>query len=111
MGPTVATVRAAITTPRRGFRLDPTMMLLAPATVFLVAVFVYPFAYGFLLSFQPHEGMWISNYTAFFSSERLWHTLPTTMKLAIPATLVNLGLALPLAYRLRVKSWYQKSVT
>jgi len=92
-------------------RLDPVYALLLPATSFMVAVFVYPFIHGLLLSFRPGEGGWLSNYARFFSAERLWHTIPTTLELALPATLINLGLALPLAYHLRVKSRYQKWVT
>jgi putative spermidine/putrescine transport system permease protein len=77
----------------------------------MLLVFVYPFLYGFLLSFQPHEGSFIANYKNFFTTERLWHTVPVTLKLALPATLINLGLAIPLAFRLRVKSRYQKWIT
>jgi putative spermidine/putrescine transport system permease protein len=91
--------------------VDAAYALLAPATLFMLLVFVYPFVYGFLLSFQPEKGEWLSNYATFFASDRLWPTVPTTLKLAMPATLVNLGLALPLAFRLRVKSRYQKWIT
>jgi len=79
--------------------------------VFMLLLFVYPFAYGFLLSFEPSKGGFLSNYETFFSSERLWPTIFTTLKLAMPATLINVGLAVPLAYRLRVKSPYQKWLT
>jgi putative spermidine/putrescine transport system permease protein len=102
---------SAATNEARRLRFDPAYGLLAPATLFMLLVFVYPFLYGFVLSFQPREGGLLSNYATFFSSERLWHTVPTTLKLAFPATFINLGLALPLAFRLRVKSRYQKWVT
>jgi len=92
-------------------RFDPTYGLLAPATLFLLLVFVYPFVYGFVLSFQPNQGSWTSNYATFFSSPRLWPTILTTFKIAMPATLINLGVAVPLAFRLRVKSKYQKWTT
>jgi putative spermidine/putrescine transport system permease protein len=102
---------AAVTKAGGKLRIDPAYGLLAPATLFMLLVFVYPFVYGFLLSFQPLQGSWSSNYATFFSSDRLWPTVPTTLKLALPATLVNLGLAVPLAFRLRVKSKYQKWIT
>src|SRR3981081_723767 len=102
---------SAFTTAARRLRFDPVFGLLAPATLFLLLAFVYPFVYGFLLSFRPPQGGWLYNYRLFFSSDRLWPTILTTLKLALPATLINLGLALPLAYRLRVKSRYQKWIT
>jgi putative spermidine/putrescine transport system permease protein len=98
-------------TAARRRRLDPLYALVLPAAVFMLAVFVYPFLYGLILSFRPASGGWLSNYLAFFTTERLWHTIPTTLQLAVPATLINLGLALPLAYQLRIKSRYQKLIT
>jgi putative spermidine/putrescine transport system permease protein len=97
--------------PPRKWRLDPAAVLVTPATLFMLLLFVYPFLYGFLLSFQPHEGGIFANYRTFFSSTRLYPTVFTTLKLAAPATVINLLLAVPLAYRLRVKSPYQKWVT
>jgi putative spermidine/putrescine transport system permease protein len=112
MGASVTTApEHAFTTAGRRLRFDPVFGLLAPATLFLLLLFIYPFVYGFLRSFQPQEGGWLANYRTFFSSDRLWPTILITLKLAVPATIVNLGLAVPLAYRLRVKSPYQKWIT
>jgi len=112
MGASVSTSReTAHASAVRGLRIDSAYVLLAPATLFMLLLFVYPFAYGFLLSFEPHQGGWLANYRAFFSSDRLWPTILTTLKISLPATAINLGLALPLAYRLRVKSPYQKWLT
>jgi putative spermidine/putrescine transport system permease protein len=97
--------------PPGGPRIDPVYLLLTPATLFMVLLFVYPFAYGLLLSFQPTHGGWLANYQTFFTSERLWPTILTTLKIAGPATAINLAMAVPLAYRLRVKSRYQKWLT
>jgi putative spermidine/putrescine transport system permease protein len=105
------TAETVYTDAPRPLRVDPVYVLLVPATLFMLLLFVYPFAYGFLLSFEPHQGGWLSNYRTFFSSDRLWPTISTTLKLAMPATAINLGLAVPLAYRLRVKSRYQKWLT
>lgn len=87
---------------------DPVLWMVAPAVIFMLAVFVYPFAHGLMLSFTPLEGGALANYTKFFRSEQLWPTIGTTLKLALPATLINIGIALPVAYRLRHKSRYQK---
>ena len=42
-----------------GFRTDGTLLLVGPAVIFLVLFFIYPFAYGFWLSFNPAEGAWL----------------------------------------------------
>ena len=97
--------------PGAGWK-DPAMWMLAPATLFVLLVFVYPFLDGLILSFHPlNGGGALANYIAFFSDPRLWPTIGTTMKLALPATIVNVGIAVPLAYRLRHKTPYQKIAT
>lgn len=90
---------------------DRTLLLLVPATLFMLVVFVYPFFYGLNLSFHPMEGGWLANYAKFFTTDNLWRTIGTTLWLAVPATVINLGLALPIAYQMRVKSRYQKWIT
>src|SRR5689334_19430366 len=90
---------------------DRTVLLAAPAALLVAALFIYPFAYGLLLSFEPAKGDWLANYAQFFASDRLWGTIGITLKLALPATLINVGLALPIAYRMRFPSRGQKSLT
>ena len=90
---------------------DRTLLLVLPATAFMFLLFVYPFLYGLGLSFDPKEGGWLGNYTHFFTTDNLWPTIWTTLKLALPATLINVGFALPIAYKMRVKSRYQRWVT
>lgn len=90
---------------------DRITLLAAPAALFLVALFIYPFVYGLVLSFEPPKGDWLANYRQFFTSDRLWPTIWTTLKLALPATLINVGFALPIAYQMRVRSRWQKWIT
>jgi putative spermidine/putrescine transport system permease protein len=90
---------------------DRTALLAAPAALLIAALFVYPFLYGLLLSFEPLKGDWLANYVQFFSSDRLWPTIGITLKLAIPATLINIGVALPIAYRMRSGSRWRKGLT
>src|SRR5450830_395091 len=90
---------------------DPAMWMAAPAVIFMLAVFVYPFIHGLILSFQPLEGGMLSNYIKFFSTDNLWMTIGVTLKLALPATLINILIAVPVAYRLRHKTPYQKIAT
>lgn len=91
--------------------LDPVMWMVVPAALFMLLVFVYPFIHGLILSFQPTQGTALANYVKFFSTEHLSMTIGTTLTLALPATLINVGIALPVAYRLRHKSSYQKIAT
>jgi putative spermidine/putrescine transport system permease protein len=92
-------------------RFDRALLLVVPATLFMLLLFVYPFLYGLVLSFEPPKGGWLANYRTFFENSRLWPTIGTTLKLALPATVINVGLALPIAYRLRVRSRWQRTVT
>ena len=91
--------------------LDPALLLVVPAAAFMLLLFVYPFLYGLLLSFNPNEGGWLANYKFFFTTDNEWPTIWTTLKLALPATLINVGFALPIAYKMRVKSRYQRWIT
>jgi putative spermidine/putrescine transport system permease protein len=111
MGVSITAVSEHTPTTGARKRFDPVLSLVAPAGLFMLCFFVYPFAYGFMLSFHPRNGDWLSSYRTFFSSARLWPTTLTTLKLALPATAINLGLALPMAYRLRQKSAYQRWIT
>jgi putative spermidine/putrescine transport system permease protein len=91
--------------------IDPAWLLVGPAVLFLLLLFVYPFLYGFALSFQPAEGDWFVNYQKFFTDSRAWRTLITTFGLALPVTVINVGFALPIAFRLRRRTTYQRWIT
>jgi putative spermidine/putrescine transport system permease protein len=93
--PTPLRVRLAL----RG--LDGVTLLVLPAVLFVVALFIYPFAYGFVLSFEPKTGNWLANYTKFFSDPFLYDTIGATFRLAIPATLINVLISVPVALRVR----------
>src|SRR6266567_1601349 len=92
-------------------QFDSTLLLVVPAAAFMVLLFIYPFLYGLVLSFNPKEGGALANYKFFFTTDNEWPTIWTTLKLALPATLINVGFALPIAYKMRVKSPYQRWVT
>ncbi len=77
-------------------------LLLLPALVFLVALFLYPFIYGFILSITDAKGaLTVGNYIKFFTDNWEVRSIWLTLRLAVPATLVNVGLAIPLAYFMR----------
>jgi putative spermidine/putrescine transport system permease protein len=91
--------------------LDLTLLLIVPGALVVLLLFVYPAIYGFGLSFDPVEGGWLKNYTEFFRQPRLWQTIVTTLWIALPATAINIGFALPIAFTLRRSSRYQRAVT
>src|SRR5437867_10883033 len=90
---------------------DRTLLLVVPAAAFMLLLFIYPFLYGLGLSFEPKEGGALANYQHFFTTDNLWPTIWTTLRLALPATLINVGIALPIAFKMRVKSPYQRWAT
>ncbi|MFC6086092.1 ABC transporter permease [Sphaerisporangium aureirubrum] len=82
--------------------IDRSLLLLVPALAVLVALFLYPMLYGVGLSLQPASGGGIfANYTAFFQDSYQSGTVWRTMRLALPAALINVGASVPIAYRLR----------
>jgi putative spermidine/putrescine transport system permease protein len=95
----------------RAAPFDASLLLVGPAVLVMLLLFVYPFLYGLVLSFAPNEGDWLANYRKFFVDSRQWRTIITTFELALPVTIINLGLALPVAFRLRHKTRYQRWVT
>ncbi len=83
--------------------LDGLTLLVLPAAAFLIATFVYPFLYGLVLSFEPKAGgHFLANYRKFFSDPFLFQTIGTTLWLSVPVTLLNLALAVPIAFRVRL---------
>jgi len=94
-GPSLGTRLAA-----RG--IDGTTLLVLPGIAVMVALFVYPFLYGIVDSLTPKDGVWYSNYTRFFSDRFQYGTIAATLWLALPVTILNLALALPIAFRVRL---------
>ncbi|MHA6641151.1 ABC transporter permease [Mesorhizobium sp. A623] len=90
--------------------IDGVTLLVFPAALFTLAIFVYPFLYGLLLSFEPKEGGMLANYQRFFSDPFLYNTIATTLWLAVPVTVISLTLALPIAFRVRLMT-HQRMLT
>lgn len=82
--------------------LDGTTLLVLPALAAILGLFVYPFAYGLVLSFEPKVGPAWANYTRFLADPYLRDTVWTTLRLALPVTLINTALAVPIAMRVRL---------
>jgi putative spermidine/putrescine transport system permease protein len=82
--------------------IDGSTLLVLPAVLVLLGLFIYPFVYGLVLSFEPKVGGLFANYAKFFGDAYLYDTIWTTMRLAVPVTLLNLLLAVPIAMRVRL---------
>lgn len=85
---------------RRG--IDGVTLLLLPAVLFIIGLFIYPFLYGLNLSFHPKDGSALANYTKFFSDPFLYDTIWKTLFLAVPVTLLNVSFSVPVALRVRL---------
>lgn len=98
----------APTAPSLRFRLrawgvDGVTLLVLPAVLFVLALFVYPFLYGLWLSFHPQHGSGaLANYTTFFSDPFQWTTITKTLVLAAPVTMLNVVASIPVALRVRL---------
>ncbi len=82
--------------------IDSITLLVLPALLALVGLFVYPFIYGLIVSFAPKVGPFYENYHKFFSDPFLRSTIWHTLALAFPTTLLSILLALPIAFRVRL---------
>ncbi|MDR0959555.1 MAG: ABC transporter permease [Propionibacteriaceae bacterium] len=82
--------------------VEPSLLLVAPALVFVLVLFIYPFLYGVGLSFQPASGgIGLESYRDFFTDPYEFGTIWKTMRLALPAALFNVIASIPIAYKLR----------
>lgn len=85
----------------RGF--DGVTLMILPAALFVIFVFIYPFLYGLVLSFNPLDGGGaLANYTTFFSDPYLYKTIGATLRLALPVTVLSVVMAVPIALRVRL---------
>jgi putative spermidine/putrescine transport system permease protein len=82
--------------------LDGVTLLVLPGVAVVVLLFVYPFLYGLFLSFAPAQGGPLANYARFFADPFLYDTIGTTLLIAVPATLLNVVLSIPVAMRVRL---------
>jgi putative spermidine/putrescine transport system permease protein len=82
--------------------LDRVLLLLIPGVAFVVLLFLYPFFYGFGLSFQPKQGGGpFANYQRFFTEPYLRDTIWITLRLGLTAAIINVVASVPIAYRMR----------
>jgi putative spermidine/putrescine transport system permease protein len=91
--------------------VDGRLLLLLPAVLFTVLLFLYPFLYGLGLSFRPDRGGWLDSYRQFFSDAYQRGTIWKTLRLSLPAALVNVLASVPIAYGMRGRFRGRRLVT
>ena len=92
--------------------VDRTVLLLVPAGVLVALLFVYPFLYGLGLSFQPMKGgNPFSNYSTFFGDAYQRNSIWITLRLSLPAALLNVLASVPIAYRMRGRFRGKRTIT
>lgn len=98
--------------------IDLSLLMLLPALVLVIALFVYPFSYGIGLTFQPTpatQAQWgggvFSDYLAFFRDPFVSTSVWLTMRLALPAALFNVVASVPMAFKLRKRFRGKKLLT
>ncbi len=88
--------------------------LLVPSVLYLLVMFVYPFAYGVVLSLRPGTGdggLSLANYAAFLLDPWQARTIWVTASIAVPNTLLTVALALVVAYAMRRGIWLERTIT
>jgi putative spermidine/putrescine transport system permease protein len=92
--------------------VDRLLLLLLPGVLFAIVLFIYPLLYGLQLSFQPAKGGGaFANYKAFFSDPYQRDTIWITLKLGLPAALLNVVASVPIAYRMRGRFRGKRTLT
>jgi len=91
-----------------------TFLLLVPSVVYLLAMFVYPFAYGVVLSLRSAKGTGgasLVNYLTFLGDPWQARTIWVTASIAVPNTIITVALALLVAYAMRRGIWAERTIT
>lgn len=92
--------------------VDRVVLLALPAAATIGMLFIYPFLYGFGLSFQPREGGGLlANYQAFFADPYQSSTIWKTLRLALPAALLNVAVSVPIAHKMRGPMRFKRLIT
>jgi putative spermidine/putrescine transport system permease protein len=81
-------------------------LLLLPALIPVVVLFVYPLIKGILLTFQPNggeSGFTMENYVTFFTNPDYYMTIFRTLYLVVPAAIIELIVAFAVVYFIRGK--------
>ena len=90
---------------RSGRETLETVLLLSPALLILIGLFVYPFIYGLNLSLHGSATgagpLTFDNYTSFFNDPAQIDTIGMTFQVSLPVTIFSVAVSIPLAYFMR----------
>lgn len=81
-------------------RLDPALLLVAPAVLYLAAVYAVPLGLLLVKSVRTPDGFSLSSFVAFFADPFSWRVLGNTLRIALWTTLVCLLVGYPVAFAL-----------
>lgn len=88
------------------------IFLLLPALLFVALLFIFPFINGIYLSLTTPEGkLTLTNYASFFLDEWEARTIWVTLYISLPITIINVLLAIPMAYYMRGGLKREKIIT
>ena len=90
------------------------LLLVLPSVVYLLVMFIYPFAYGVFLSLRSAKGTGgasLVNYLTFLGDPWQLRTIWVTASIAVPNTIVTVALALVVAYTMRRGIWAERTIT
>ncbi len=100
---------------RRSWISWEAIILLLPALILVLALFIFPFLFGFDLSLhtdpQGKGPRSLDNYATFFGDQSQIDTIWMTFQVALPATLLNVIVSLPLAYYMRRGIRFERLIT
>jgi putative spermidine/putrescine transport system permease protein len=92
-------------------RFDPALLLVAPAALYLGAVYAVPLALLLLKSVWTPEGFSLASFVAFFADPFSFRVLGNTLRIALWTTLVCLLVGYPVAFALaRATGWAQTAL-
>jgi len=88
-------------------------LMLLPALLFLLLLFVYPFIYAVFMSLteKGESGFTLANYIRFFTDDWEFRTIGVTLSISLPVTILCVVLAVPFAYFMRSGLKHEKLVT
>ena len=88
-------------------------LMLLPALLFLLLLFVYPFIYAVFMSLteKGESGFTLANYFRFFTDDWEFRTIGVTLSISLPVTILCVVLAVPFAYFMRSGLKHEKLVT
>ncbi|MHB8627336.1 MAG: ABC transporter permease [Aggregatilineales bacterium] len=90
-------------------------LLLLPAILLLIGLFIYPFIYGLNLSLHDNVNgtgpLTLANYQNFLSDPNQLQTIWMTIQVSIPATIASVLVSIPLAYFMRRGIRFERLIT